>query len=152
MTYSIFIALIVGPNSPCDESGTVNLLLVKAAKVSKICDDIESLIPNWKSAVSQVLLPLNIYKKTPPSEVITGFHRLVHTRKLNSTKINGSNSAKNHQNWCWTTLENVFLLHISCYIVIDNIDWKIEKLTTQTPFLIQKEYATKQREIKPILL
>ena len=47
-------ALIVSPNSPRDESGTVKLSHVKATKVSKICDDIEFLISNSESSLSQV--------------------------------------------------------------------------------------------------
>ena len=58
------IASIVSPNSTLDENGTVKLSEVKATKVSIICDDIETLIPNAKPSLSQVLLSLNIYRKT----------------------------------------------------------------------------------------
>ena len=37
---------IVSPNSTFNENGTVKLYKGKATKVSKICDDIETLIPN----------------------------------------------------------------------------------------------------------
>ena len=54
------IASIVSPNSTVNENETVKLYKVKATKVSKICDDIETLIPNAKPSFSQVLLSLNI--------------------------------------------------------------------------------------------
>ena len=53
------VTLIVSPNSPWDENGTVTLSHVKATKVSKICDDNESLISNSKPSLSQVLISLN---------------------------------------------------------------------------------------------
>ena len=54
------IASIVSPNSALDKNGTIKLFKVKATKVCKICDDIETLIPNAKPFLTQVLLPLNI--------------------------------------------------------------------------------------------
>ena len=62
---------IVSPNSILDENGTVKLSKVKANKVSKICDDFDTLIPNAKPSLSQALLSLNKYRKTGSSEVIT---------------------------------------------------------------------------------
>ena len=62
------IASIVSPNSTLDESGTAKLSKVKASKISKICGDIETLIPNAKPSLSQVLLSLNIYRTTDSSE------------------------------------------------------------------------------------
>ena len=54
--------MIISPNSPYDKSGTVKLSHAKATKVSKICDDIESLISNSERSLLQVLLSLNIYR------------------------------------------------------------------------------------------
>ena len=71
-------ASIVSPNSTLDENGTVKLSKIKTTRVSKICDDIETLIPNVKPSLSQVLLSLNIYRKTGSSEVITDLHRTEH--------------------------------------------------------------------------
>ena len=56
-------ASIFSPNSTLDENGTVKLSKFKATKVSKICDDIETLKPNAKPPLSQVLLSPNIYRK-----------------------------------------------------------------------------------------
>ena len=50
------IALIASLNSTCDKNGTLKLSYVKATKVSKLCDDIESLISNSEPSLSQVLL------------------------------------------------------------------------------------------------
>ena len=59
-TFFNLIVSIVSPNSTLDKNGTVKLSQVKATKVSKICDDIETLIPNAKPSLSQVLLSLNM--------------------------------------------------------------------------------------------
>ena len=72
------IASIVSPNSTFDENGTVIFSKVKATKVSKIYDDIEALIPNAKLPLSQMLLSLNIYRKTGSSEVVRNLHRIGH--------------------------------------------------------------------------
>ena len=58
------IALIVSPNSPFNIDGSVKLYKGKATKVTKICSDIESLIPNTTPSLSQVLLSLSTYRKT----------------------------------------------------------------------------------------
>ena len=57
------IALIVSPNSPFDIDGSVKLSKVKATKVTKICSDIESLIPNTTPSLCQILLSLSMYRK-----------------------------------------------------------------------------------------
>ena len=61
-----------------DESETVKLSQVKASKVSKICGDIETLISNAKPPLPQVLLLLNVYRKTGSREVMTDLHRIGH--------------------------------------------------------------------------
>ena len=81
------IASIGSPNSTLDENGTVRLSKVKATKVSKICDDIETLIPNVKPSLPQVLLSLNIYRKAGSSEVITDLHRIGHGLSYTETKF-----------------------------------------------------------------
>ena len=94
------IALIVSPNSPCDESGTAKLFRAKATKFSKICDDIESLISNSEPSLSEVFLSLNIYGKTGSSEIMTNLHRVSHGlsyTETNLSRINGSYGAKNNQ-------------------------------------------------------
>ena len=57
------IALIVSPNSLFDSLFSKG----KATKVTKICSDIESLIPNTTPSLSQVLLSLSMYRKTGSS-------------------------------------------------------------------------------------
>ena len=65
------IALIVSPNSTCDKNGTVKVSHVKAAEISKICDDTESLISNSKPSLLKVLLSQYLYRKTGSSETMT---------------------------------------------------------------------------------
>ena len=57
------IISIFSSNSTLDENGTVKLPNVQATKVSNICDNIETLIPNAKPSLLQVLLSLNIHRK-----------------------------------------------------------------------------------------
>ena len=85
------IALIVSPNSPCDESGTVKLSHAKTTKVSKTCADIEFLISDSEPSLSQVLLSYNIYRKVVSSEIVAGSQRLGH-----GLSYNGSNGGKNN--------------------------------------------------------
>ena len=72
------IALIVSPNSPCDESGTAKLSHAKTIKVSKTCADTEFLISDSEPSLSQVLLLYNIYRKLVSSEIMAGLQRLGH--------------------------------------------------------------------------
>ena len=83
------IELIVSPNSPCGKKRTVKLLHAKTTKVSKICDDIKSLISNSKPSLSQVLLSLNIYRKAGSSEIMTDWHRLGHGLTYTEAKFTG---------------------------------------------------------------
>ena len=73
------IALIVSPNSLFDIDVSVKLSKGKATKVTKICSDIESLIPNTTPSLSQVLLSLSMHRKTGTS--IWSWH-IVHRNKI----------------------------------------------------------------------
>ena len=124
-----------------DENGTVKLSKVKATKVSKICDDVETLISNAKPSLSQVLLSLNIYRKTGSSEVITDLHRIGHgwsenQSKLALNKIDGDSIVT---------------------LVADNIDWKNktfkgEKTRNTNSILVQENTLLKDTERKGIVL
>ena len=62
-------------------------------------DDIEPLISNSEFLLSQVLLLLNIYRKTGSSEKMTNLNRLDHELSFTETKFirrNGSNGEKNN--------------------------------------------------------
>ena len=114
---------------------------VKATKVSKICDDVETLISNAKPSLSQVLLSLNIYRKTGSSEVITDLHRIGHgwsenQSKLVPNKIDGDSIVT---------------------LVADNIDWKNktfkgEKTRNTNSILVQENTLLKDTERKGIVL
>ena len=116
------IASIVSPNSTLDENGTVKLSKVKATKVSKICDDIETLIPNAKPSLSQVLLSLNIYRKTCSSEVITYLHRIGHGLSYTETKFIEDKWAEWSENQLKLVPNNIGEDSIVT-LVADNIDW-----------------------------
>ena len=80
-------ALIVSPNSPFNIDGSVKLSKGKATKVTKICSDIESLIPNTTPSLSQVLLSLTMYRKTRSSVVIDDLHKFGHGMSYTQTKF-----------------------------------------------------------------
>ena len=81
------IALIVSPNSPFNIDGSVKLSKGKATKVTKICSDIESLIPHTTPSLSQVLLSLSMYRKTGSSAVIDDLHKFTHGISYTETKF-----------------------------------------------------------------
>ena len=81
------IALIVSPNSPFNIDGSVKLYKGKATKVTKICSDIESLIPNTTPSLSQVLLSFSTYRKTGSSTVIDDLHKFSHGISYTETKF-----------------------------------------------------------------
>ena len=72
------VTLIVSLNSPFDIDGSVKLSKGKATKVTKICSDIESLIPHTTPSLIQVLLSLSMYRKTGSSTVIDDLHKFDH--------------------------------------------------------------------------
>ena len=81
------LAWSVEPYASCDEKGIVKLSVTKATKVSKICADIESLVPHGHPALSQDLLSLNMYHKTGSSVVIEDLHKLGHGLSYTETKF-----------------------------------------------------------------
>ena len=121
------IASIVSPNSTLHENGTVKLSKFKATKVSKICDDIETLIPDAKPSLSQVLLSLNIYRKTGSSEVIRDLHRIGRGLSYTETKFIEDKWAEWSENQSKLVPNNVDEDSIVTFVA-DNIDWEIKLL------------------------
>ena len=150
------IASIVSPNSTLDENRTVKLSKVKATKVSKICDDIDTLIPNAKPSLSQVLLSLNIYRKAGSSEVITDLHRIGHGLPYTETTFIEDKWAEWSENQSKFVPNNIDEDSIVT-LVADNIDWKNKTFkgeeTHNTNFiLIQENTLLKDTERKGIVL
>ena len=150
------IASIVSPNSTLDENGAVKLSKVKATKVSKICEDVETLIPNAKSSLSQVLLSLDIYRKTCSSEVITDLHRTGHGLSYTETKFIEDKWAELSENQSKLVPNNIDEDGIVT-LVADNIDWKNktfkgEETRNTNSILIQENTLLKDTERKSIVL
>ena len=144
------IASIVSPNSTLDENGTVRLSKVKATKVSKICDDIETLIPNVKPSLPQVLLSLNIYRKTGSSEVITDLHRIGHGLSYTETKFIEDKWAKWSENQSKLVPSNIDEDSIVTPVA-DNIDrknkiFKGEETHNTNSILVQENALLKDTE------
>ena len=139
-----------------DENGTVKLSKIKATKVSKVCEDIEILIPNAKPSLSQVLLSLNIYRKTCSSEVITDLHRIGHGLSYTETKFIEDKWAEWSENQSKLVPNNIDEDSIVT-LVADNIDWKNktfkgeEKHYTNSIFM-QGNTVLKDTERKGIVL
>lgn len=88
---------IVNPNLGCDNHGNVRLSKTKATEVSKICDDIETLVLNVTPLSSQVLLSPNVYLKTVSSIITNDLHKMGHgIQKSYLRKINGQNGQKDN--------------------------------------------------------
>ena len=129
------IALIVSPNSPFDIDGSVELSKGKATKVTKICSDIDSLIPNTTPSLNQVLLSLSMYRKTGSSTVSDDLHKFGHGISYIETKFTEGKSAE------WSEQQSSLLSSniekgLITTSVFDNIDWetrttKVEKHTIQ---------------------
>ena len=150
------LASIVSPNSTLDENGTVKLSKVKATNVSKICDYTETLITNVKPSISQVLLSLNICRKTGSSEVITDLHRIGYRLSYTDTKFTEDKWAKWSENQSKLVPNNIDEDSIVT-LVADNIDWKNktfkgEETHNTNPILIQEDTLLKDTEIKGIVL
>ena len=150
------IASIVSSNSTLDENGTVKLSKVEATKVSKICDDIETLISNAKPSLSQVLLSLNIYRKTGSSEVITDLHRIRHGLSYTETKFMEYKWAEWSESQSKLVPNNIDEDSIAT-LVADNIDWKNktfkgEETHDTNSILIQENTLLKDTERKGIVL
>ena len=150
------ITSIVSPNSTLDENGTVKLSKVKATKISKICDDIDTLIPNAKPSLSQVLLSLSIYRTTDSSEVITDSHRIGHGLSYTETRFIEDKWAEWSENQSKLVSNNIDEESIVT-LVDDNIDWKNktfkgEETHNTNSILIQENTLFKDTERKDIVL
>ena len=117
------IAWIVNPTSSYDENGIVKLSKPKATKVSKICDDIESLIPNSCPSLSQVLLSLNVYRKTGSSVIVNDLHKFGHGISYTETKFIEDKWAEWSENTSNIVPANIKQGVVVTHVV-DNIDWK----------------------------
>ena len=135
---------------------TVKLSTVKATKVSKICDDIETLIPNAKPSHSQVLLSRNIHRKTGSRKVITDLHRIGHRLSYTETRFIEDKWAKWSENQSKLVPNNIDKDSIVT-LVADNIDWKNktfkgEETHNSNSILIQENTLLKDTERKGIVL
>ena len=109
------------PYASCDEKGIVKLSVTKATKVSKICADIESLVPH--PALSQVLLSLNMYHKTGSSVVIEDLHKLGHGLSYTETKFIEDKWAEWAENESTIVPSNIEE-NIVVTRIVNNIAWK----------------------------
>ena len=116
-------ALIVSQNSSFAIDGTVKLSKGEATQVTKICSDIESLIPNTTLWLSQVLLSLSMYRKSVSSTVIDALHVFGHGISYTETKFI-------EDKWAEWLEEQSSLLRsniekgLITKLVLDNIYWK----------------------------
>ena len=117
------IALVASPNSLFDIDGSVKLSKSKAIKVTKICSEIESLIPNTTPSSSQVLLSLSMYRKTGSSTVIDDLNKFGHGISYTETKFIEDIWAE------WSEQQSSLLPSnnekgIITTLIFDNTDWK----------------------------
>ena len=137
-----------------DESETVKLSKVKASTVSKICGDIETLISNAKPPLPQVLLLLNVYRKTGSSEVMTDLHRIGHGLSYTETIFIQDKCAEWSENQSKLVLNNIDEDSIVT-LAADNTDsknktFKGEETHNTNSILIQKNTLLEDTERKGI--
>ena len=131
------ITLVVSPNSTCDKNGTVKLSHVKATKVSKICEDIESLISNSKPYHKSCCH--NIYRKTGSSEIMTDLLRLGHEFSYTETKFIEDKWAEWSKKQSKLVPSN-FREGVRVTHVVDNIDCRETHKTNS--IIVRQEYVT----------
>ena len=134
-----------------------NKLVEKFDDKLKFCDHIETLIPNAKSSLSQVLLSLNIYRKTGSSEVITDLHRIGHRLSYTEIKFIEDKCAEWSENQLSQLVPNNIDEHSIVTLVAEIIDWKNKifkgEETHNTNFiLIQENTLLKDTERIGIIL
>ena len=117
------IAWIVNQTSSYDENGIVKVSKPKATNVSKICDDIKSLIPNSCPSLSQLLLSLNVYRKTGPSVIVNDLHKIGRGILYTETKLIEDKWGEWSGNTSNIVPENIKQGVVVTHVV-DNIEWK----------------------------
>ena len=96
-------------------------------KVTKICDDIMTLIPTLKPTLGQELLSLNTYHKTGSSTIVDDLHKLRHG-------ISYTETCFIEDKWTeWSSRQSTIIpsnIHkgITTTNVVDNIVWKNKDL------------------------
>ena len=95
----------------------------KATKITKICSDIESLIPNTTPSLSQVLLSLSMYRKTGSSTVIDNLRKFGHGILYTETKFIEDKWAELSEQQSSLLSSNIEKGLITT-LVFDNMDWK----------------------------
>ena len=114
---------IVNPNLGCDNHGNVRLSKTKATKVSKICDDIETLVLNVTPLSSQVLLPPNVYLKTVSSIITNDLHKMGHGI-LNTEIILTKDKWTEWRERQSSLIPSNIQKGVVATLVFDNIHWK----------------------------
>ena len=117
------IALIVSSNAPFEIDVSVKLSKGKATKVTKICSDIESFIPNTTPSLGQVLLSLSMYRRTGSRTVIDDLHKFGHGISYTETKLKEDKWAEWLEQQLPLLPSNIEKGYITT-LVFDNIDWK----------------------------
>ena len=118
-----FLALVVSPYSTIDNTGTVRLSESKATKITKICEDIESLVPTCKPALSQVLFSLNMHRRTASKNVVTDLHGFGHGISYTDTIFIQDKWADWSQKQSSIIPSNIEKGRVVTHVV-DNIDWQ----------------------------
>ena len=96
---------------------------MKTIKVKNMCDGIESLVPNSVPSLSQVLLSLNVYRKTGSGNQVDDLHKYGHGLSYTEAKFIGDKWAEWRENQSRLVPSNIKEGSIGIHVV-DNIDWK----------------------------
>ena len=118
-----FLALVASPYSTIDNTCTVRLSESKATKITKICEDIESLVPTCKPSLSQMLFSLNSHRRTGSSNVVNDIHDFGHGISYTDTLFIEDKWAEWSEKQTSFIPSNIEKGQIVTHVV-DNIDWQ----------------------------
>ena len=99
----------------------VKLSATKSAQVTKLCQDVESLVPAIKPSLSQLLLSLNAYHKIGSSTIVNDLHLYGHGISYTEAKFIEDKWAE------WTTKQSSYIPSniykgVETVYVVDNIE------------------------------
>ena len=121
------IAWIINPDANLGDNGLVKVSKNKEFKISKICQDIESLMPNSVPSFDQLLLSLIFHRKTASIDIIDTLHYFGHGVPYTDLRFVGDKWAEwdEEQN---SIIPSNIVKGVPTIHVTDNIDWKNKNL------------------------
>ena len=117
------VAWMINPDASIGENGLVKVAKNKETKISKICQDIESLMPNAIPSYDQLLLSLTLHRKTGSSDVVDIINDFGHGVPYTEVRFVEDKWAQWDEEQSSIIPSNM-VKGVHTTHVADNIDWK----------------------------